>query len=95
MIHNGDVCGVAIVFSYVCYMVLYIKVMLMRKRNMIKSNFKGIVCPILAIVGALIIFVGGVVSDPSYVLTFLLICILFCFIGYFYYQKEGDNVNGN
>lgn len=95
LIHNGDVCGVAIVFSYVCYIVLYFKVMLMRKRNIVKSNFKGIVCPILAIVGALIIFVGGVVSDPSYVLTFLLICILFCLIGYFYYQKEGDNVNGN
>ena len=95
LIHNGDVCSIAIVFSYACYIVLYVRVILMRKNNIIKSNFKGIVCPILATLGALIILIGGIMTDPVYVATFLLICVLVCLIGYFYYQKEGNSISGN
>ncbi len=88
IIGSSDVSEIAIVFSYVCYIILYVKVMKMKKENMIRSNFKGIICPILGIIGSTIILVGGIVSNPLYVPIFMLICAIVGAAGYFYYSKK-------
>ena len=88
IIGSSDVSEIAIVFSYVCYIILYVKVMKMKKENIIQSNFKGIICPILGIIGSTIILVGGIVSNPLYVPIFMLICSIVGAAGYFYYSKK-------
>lgn len=86
LLSGGDISEIAIVFSYVTYIILYIKVLRMKKDNIITSKFKGIVCPILAILGSLIILVGGYISNPVYVTFFLLFCLGICVMGFWYYR---------
>ncbi len=88
IIGSSDVSEIAIVFSYVCYIILYVKVMKMKKENIIQSKFKGTICPILGIIGSTIILVGGIVSNPLYVPIFMLICTIVGAAGYFYYSKK-------
>ncbi len=85
---SSDVSEIAIVFSYVCYIILYVKVIKMKKDNIIKSKFKGTICPILGIMGSTIILIGGIVSNPIYVPIFMLICTIMGAAGYFYYSKK-------
>ncbi len=85
---KGDIGEISIAFSYACYIILYIKVMTMKKEGIIKSYFKGIVCPILGIIGSSIIFVGGFITNPRYVSFFILFCICVCLIGYMYYSQK-------
>ena len=85
---SGDISEISIVFSYACYIVLYIKVIKMKKQNIIKSKFKGIICPIFAILGSSIIFIGGFLSNTTYVPFFVLFCMIVCLIGIWYYKER-------
>ncbi len=85
---NSDISEISIVFSYCCYVVLYIKVIRMKKENIIKSFFKGFVCPILAFAGSIIILICGLISNPVYVPFFILFCSLVCLVGYLYTAKK-------
>lgn len=87
ILKGSDVSEISIVFSYTCYIVLYIKVIKMWKDKTIGSFFKGIICPVFAILGSLIILIGGIVTNPFYVILFMLISFLVCIIGYIYYKK--------
>lgn len=91
ILRGGDISEIAIVFSYVCYIILYFKVISMKKNNVIKSKFKGIVCPIFGCIGSLVILFGSLVSNPFYVLMFMLICFMVGFIGVIYYMKKEKN----
>jgi len=84
---GGDISEISIVFSYACYIILYLKVMKMKKQNIITSKFKGIICPIFGILGSSIIFIGGFISNPTYVLFFVSFCIIVCVIGIIYYKE--------
>lgn len=86
ILSGGDISEISIVFSYGSYLILYAKVMKMKKENSITSNFKGIVCPIFATLGSLIILVGGFLSNPVYVTFFLLFCLAVCVMGFWYYR---------
>jgi APA family basic amino acid/polyamine antiporter len=88
IIGSSDVSEIAIVFSYVCYTILYIKVIQMRKSGVIKSNFKGYICPTLGLLGSGIILIGGIISNPLYVPIFIVICITVGIIGYLYYNNK-------
>ncbi len=88
IIGSSDVSEIAIVFSYVCYIILYLKVMRMKKENIIKSSFKGFLCPVLGITGSVIILIGGIMSNPIYVPIFIFICLITGGLGYFYYHRK-------
>ena len=82
---GGDISEIAIVFSYICYPILYVKIIKMKLSGEIKSTFKGLIAPVLGILGSAIIVVGGIVSNPVYVSIFIVICFLVCAYGYYYY----------
>lgn len=84
---GGDVSEIAIVFSYACYLILYVKVLKMRKEGTVKGIFRGMICPIFAMAGASIIFVGGFIRNPLYVSMFILFCTVIFAIGYAFYRK--------
>ncbi len=85
---GSDISEIAIVFSYMCYMVLYIKVLKLKKTNVVTSFFKGVICPILGLAGSTIILIGGLISNPLYVSLFIVFCGLVCFAGYLYSKKQ-------
>lgn len=92
VLNGSDVSEIAIVFSYCCYIILYIKVIRMKKANIISSRFKGIVCPIFALVGALTILFGSLITNLFYVLIFILICSFVCLVGYLYGRFTKNNM---
>ena len=88
ILNNGDVSEIAIVYSYGCFAILYVKVILMRKSGEIKSNFFGYICPILALFGSAIILFGGVISNPLYVPIFILFCFVISALGFVFCKKQ-------
>lgn len=85
---GGDVSEISIVFSYTCYIILYVKVIHMKKNKIIRSFFKGIICPVFAITGSAIILIGGIASSPMYVSIFILFCLTVCILGTVYYELK-------
>lgn len=88
VLNGSDISEISIVFSYGCYILLYIKVLNMKRRGIIKSTFKGIICPILALIGAFIILFGSIITNPFYVICFILFCSFVCLIGYIYTRNK-------
>ena len=48
----------------------------LKKAGEIKGIFRGWICPVFAIAGATIIFVGGFIRNPFYVGIFIAFCAL-------------------
>lgn len=88
LLSGGDISEISIVFSYISYIILYIKVIQMKKEEVINSMFKGWICPIFGIIGATIIFIGGFVSNPVYVTFFVLFCSVVCALGFLYFKNS-------
>lgn len=84
LLRGGDVSEIAIVFSYLAYTLLYIKVIQLNKNGIIKSKFLGKVAPVLGILGSLVILIGGLFSNPFYGPIFLLFSGLISALGYYY-----------
>ncbi|RSU06348.1 hypothetical protein CBF34_02145 [Vagococcus penaei] len=95
LLKTGDVSEIAIVFGYFYYMMLYVKVLHMYLKKQLTNVFTGLVAPILAIIGGLIILVGGVSSNPKSMIIFFVICSAFCFIGFNYYKKRHITLKPN
>ncbi len=92
ILKDGDVSEISIVFSYTCYIILYIKVISMKKEKVIESYFKGIICPVLAMAGSGIILLGGIISNPFYVISFIIFCTLVCLTGFLYNNHNGQTI---
>lgn len=88
ILKGGDISEISIVFSYVCYTFLYLRVIKMKKEKEISSTFKGIVCPVLATLGAAIILVGGIMSNPLYAPIFIVFCLLVFMAGFLYFKEN-------
>lgn len=88
LMKTGDISEIAIVFGYLYYMILYVKVLMLYKNKVVTNTFTGLISPILAIIGGLIIVVGGFSSNPLSMSIFFLICLIFSISGYQYYKKQ-------
>lgn len=60
LLPNSDVSEISIVTMYLLYFVLYIQVVKLKKRGIIKSVWKGYIIPVLAMLGSIFIFIGGI-----------------------------------
>lgn len=90
ILNGGDVSEIAIVFSYVCYTILYVKVIKMKKDGTITSIFKGIICPVFGAMGSTVILFGSLISNPLFVSMFILICFIALGIGIVYHKKKAN-----
>jgi len=88
LIQLGDIGEIAIVFGYMWYMVLYIKVIQLYINKDISDLFTGVFSPILAITGGLIILFGGFFENPIFELISFGICSLFCLGGYLTFKRN-------
>lgn len=84
LLRGGDVSEIAVVFSYLAYVLLYFKVIHLKKKGEIESVFLGVVAPVLGIIGSFIILVGGLFSNPYYGPIFLILSALISLTGYYY-----------
>lgn len=91
MLSGGDVSEIAIVFSYLAYAVLYLKVIQLKNEGIVQNVFLGYVAPVFAMMGSIIILIGGIFSNPTFVPFFLIFSLLVCIAGYFYYEKKVVN----
>ncbi|WP_035619029.1 APC family permease [Lacticigenium naphthae] len=92
LLAGGDISEIAIVFSYVTYILLYLKVMKLKKDGAITSRFLGIVAPILGITGSLVILLGGLFANPVYSPIFLVFSGFVCLAGYLYYRGKENRM---
>lgn len=86
LLPNSDVSEISIAISYLLYILLYYKVYKLYKVKQITSKFKGIVCPLLATVGSLIILSGGIQS--SLFIYYFIFCLIIMLVGRYYYIKK-------
>lgn len=80
-----DISEISIVFSYLMYIILYIEVFKLLKKE---NDKKRLWLPVAAIIGSLIIFIGSILASPFYVCLFVLISFLVCLMGYKYMAKK-------
>ncbi len=81
-----DISNLPIVLTYIFYIYLYFGIIKLTKRGVIKSKFKGFVCPAIAICSAAIILYSGF-RDPM-VAIYLVVCIILIFAGLLIQQKQ-------
>lgn len=87
---RGDVSEIAIGISYLNYLVLYIAIIRMTKKGIIKGRAKGYLIPILASIGSLVILSGSV-THPLFIYYFS-ICFIILISGGVYYRINRGQV---
>lgn len=89
---NSDISEISIVTSYLLYILLYYQVFKLWRKKEIKSFFRGFICPVLATIGSLIIFSGGL--QNTLFGFYLIICLLVFGSGFIYHhwsQKKNSS----
>ena len=93
---RSDISEIAIITSYVMYTVLYVKVMILKKKGEITSVVKGLIFPILGTLGAFIILIGGLFMNFTVYLLYIIGCLLVVAAGFVSYKhKEKNNKTNN
>lgn len=86
LIPNSDISEIPIVASYVIYIVLYCCVINLYRKGEIEGTTKGLVVPTIAILGSLIIIIGGLQNPMTFL--YLGICGLIILIAFLYLKQE-------
>lgn len=82
---KGDVSEIAICISYLNYAVLYCVIIKLAIKGEIKNKFMGYFVPLMAILGSIIILIGGA-TNPLFP-YYLAVCLVVMVCGYFSYRK--------
>lgn len=90
LLPNSDVSEISIVTNYLGYIILYIAVIRLARKGEIKGKVSGYIIPVLAIVGAFFILLGGI-KNPLFPI-FLVFCITLVVISIIYAQKNKDKI---
>ncbi|SHH21987.1 basic amino acid/polyamine antiporter, APA family [Anaerosphaera aminiphila DSM 21120] len=83
LLNERDVSEIAIVFGNAVNILLYLKVLNFYKSGEIESKLRGLIAPIFAIIGSLIILFGGIISSPLYIGVYLIVCLLVFLLGFY------------
>ncbi|MDO5737632.1 MAG: APC family permease [Eubacteriales bacterium] len=89
LLKNSDISEVAICFGLFSLIVLYFRVLRMYLKGEINSRFRGLIAPLLAILGSLSTLFGSFLLNAIYTLIFTIFCLVLCSLGYFYYHSQG------
>lgn len=86
LLPNSDISEIAIVMSYLFYLVLYRKVFLLYRRGEVRGVFRGALVPALAAAGSLFILSGGLQSRLF--VFYAAFCLLVVLLSFLYYKKH-------
>ena len=87
LLPNSDVSEIAVIFSYIVYIVLYIQVIKLAFRGSIQGFFRGKFNPIMGIIGSTVVLLGSL-SNPIIFLYFAIFLILVTSAIIFYKYKN-------
>lgn len=82
LLNNSDISEIAVAFSYITYIILYVKVISMHRKGEIKGIFRGIIAPLLAIATALFVTFGALSINFVNVIIYIVFCAIVFIIGY-------------
>ncbi len=82
MLANSDISEISVAMNYLFYVILYGKVMLWHGQKKVKSVFRGVWCPILAIIGAAVVVYGSFLDGKFFIC--LLLCLGITVTSFFY-----------
>ncbi|WP_300392499.1 APC family permease [Fusobacterium sp.] len=88
LIPNSDVSEIPVVASYVLYIILYVCVIKLYLKGEVEGKIRGIIIPILAIFGSLLIVIGGL-QNPMTILYFG-ICLIVIFISLLFWKRKNN-----
>lgn len=88
LLAGSDISEVAVVFNNTSLIFLYLAVLRLYFKGEVKRKLTGLIAPITAIVGAMVLLLGSLMTNPWTVLGFLSICLLFCLLAYGLYRKN-------
>lgn len=89
-VSNLDISEIAICVLYLLYIILYVTVIKLYFKGEIKNVFLGLIAPVLAIIGSLIIFSGSVVKLAF--IIYALVCFAFIAAAYLYYRSHRSDI---
>lgn len=90
ILRPSDICEVIVVVNYLLYIMLYLKVMQLKKKNEISGIFKGYIAPIMAMLGSGIMLLGGL-QNPKFIYMFI-ICVIVILAALLYWNKAGKKI---
>lgn len=85
---NSDISEGFIVISYVIYIILYVKVLILHKKGEIKGIFRGVINPILATIGSFFILYSGFQNASFY--FYIVVSFIVMGISLLYMRKKND-----
>lgn len=88
LLPGSDVSEIAIITNYLCFIALYVAVIKLTKQGSIKNKFFGYVCPILAIIGSLIIFSGAFFNPIMF--AYIAFSVVVMVIAYIYCKAKAN-----
>lgn len=86
----SDVSEISIVMNYVGYIILYLQVIKMFIKKDVKGVFKGIVIPVLAIIGSTFMLVGGLQNKMFLIYASISIAVVVISLLYYSYSKKSS-----
>lgn len=88
LLPNSDVSEIPIVFSYILYILLYIKVITLGNKGEVKGIWRGKINPSMAILGSLTILFGSI-TNPMFI-TYTIICTVLIITSIIFWKKFGE-----
>ena len=85
---NIDISEVAIVFNYICYIVLYSMVLRLYRQGIAKNRFTAFIAPCIGIAGSVLVIVGSLISSFSLTLIFNAFCAAVVLAGFLFYRQH-------
>ena len=86
LIPNSDVSEIPIVASYVLYIILYVCVIKLYLKGEVEGKIRGLVIPVLAVIGSLIIIIGGLQNPMT--MLYLGICMAVIVISLIFWSRK-------
>lgn len=86
LLGQSDVSEIAIAFSYLVYMALYIKVLQLYRQSRLENFWLAGVFPVLASLGSLIIVFGSLLTNFHYVPLFMLFNAAVILLGFYVFR---------
>lgn len=92
LLPNSDISEISITINYVLYILLYVKVFRMGRSGEIKGLWKGLLNPLLATIGSLIILVGSMGNPLFWLNASISLMVLIGAIVFWNYQSKKINI---
>lgn len=93
IIPNSDISEIPIVASYILYIVLYIRVIELHKKGEVDSVVRGVVIPLLAVIGSAVMVIGSLQNPMTFL--YLGICAVVMLIGLVYLRNRVDGADSD